>query len=244
MLEDIAIPLAVIYLVYSLIVTAAISTINRGAGTIILGLVVSTSIALVGAFIPLFQIATPQANIFIPGLLAIVIMIYVTLLAIQFVSGPLQVRLTTSFLAVVIIPLAISSIIQNQVASTRLRAETFSSLKSAADEVAIVVDSFFASNMSIIANEADNPAFSEFLAIPNYDPDQEIPEKNMRAALKLLETRESSERKFLSSYALLNKDGRNVFDTLEKNIGGLEGNNDYFTNPHGDRGTLLFTGTL
>jgi GAF domain-containing protein/HAMP domain-containing protein len=231
LLEGIAIPVAVIYLVYALIVTATISTLTRGAITIILGLVVSTLVALVGAFFPGFQVATPQADIFIPGLLAIVIMIYVTLLAIQFVSAPLQVRLTTSFLAVVIIPLAISSVIQNQVASSRLREETFSSLKSAADEVSIVLDNFIAGNMNIISIEADNPAFSEFLAIPNYDPNKAIPENNMRAALKLLETRESSERKFLSSYALLNKDGRNVFDTTEKNIGELEGNNDYFRIP-------------
>jgi GAF domain-containing protein/HAMP domain-containing protein len=231
LLEGISLPLSLIYLVYSLILTATISNMTRRASSIILGLITSTLIILAGTFFQATQIPTPQEKIIIPVVLSIVIMVYITLLAIQFVSSPLQVRLTTSFLAIVIVPLAISSVIQSQISANRLRSETFLSLKSAADEVAIVLDNFLSNNMGIISAEADNPAFSQFLSIPNFDPDKAVPEKSMQAALKLLETRESSERKFLSSYALLDKNGKNVYDTLDKNIGSIEINNDYFKVP-------------
>jgi GAF domain-containing protein/HAMP domain-containing protein len=226
-----AIPAAVIYLVFTLVVTATISDTTSGDLTIVLGLSTSALLALVGSFVTLFQTVAPQANIFTPGILAIVVMVYVTLLSYQFVSAPLRVRLTTSFIAIVIVPLAISSIIQTQVSASRLRAETFSSLGTAADEVAIVLDNFLASNASIINTEAANPAFGEYLTIASYDPDREAPRNNMRAALNLLQTRESAERKFLSSYALLNRDGKNVFDTMEKNIGLTESETDYFRVP-------------
>lgn len=230
-LESVALPVAIIYLVYSLIVTATIASAVRGTLSIISGLAMATLVALVGTFFQVYQIPTPQANVIIPVLLGIVVMIYITLLAIQFVSSPLQVRLTTSFLAVVIIPLAISSVIQSQVASNRLRAETFNSLLSTADEVSIVLDNFISNNVSIIEVEAKNPAFGKFLSIPNYDPDKQQPTNEIRAALRLLETRESAERKFLSSYALLNANGKNVFDTVDRNIGSEEGSQEYFKFP-------------
>jgi GAF domain-containing protein/HAMP domain-containing protein len=231
MLEGVTLPVAIIYLVFALIVTAIIAAITRGALTIVLGLLTATAVALFGTYVQQYQIPTPQANIIVPGLLGIVIMVYIALLAILYVSSPLQVRLTSTFLAVVIIPLAISSVIQSQVNSNRLRTETLSSLQTAADEVAIVLDNFVSSNLEIITNEADNPAFSNYLSLPNYDPDQLEPKQNMQAALKLLNTRESAERKFLSSYALLNKNGKNIYDTMDDNIGANEAATDYFNIP-------------
>jgi GAF domain-containing protein/HAMP domain-containing protein len=229
-LQDVGLPIAIIYLVFSLIMVATIAPLTRGGFTIIIGLIASTTIALAGVLTRGEQIVLPLAGVVIPGLIGVVVMVYITLLAVQFVSSPLQIRLTTSFLAVVIIPLAISSVIQSVIASNRLRSDTFASLSATADEIAITLDTFTAENAEMIASEARNPVFGDYLS--RIDSNGSLPPTpEVQAALQLLETRESSERKFLSSYALLDRNGKNLFDTLQANIGADESGGDYFITP-------------
>jgi GAF domain-containing protein/HAMP domain-containing protein len=231
LIEGVALPSAITFLIFSLTLTSITATGgSRGTMTIILGLVFSSMIALVGTFFTVFQITFSEINVIIPSLLSIVIMIYITLLVVQFISAPLQTRLASAFLAVVIVPLSITSLIQNQASLNRIRTETFQSLSATANEVTVVLDKYINNNLDIIRQEADMDAFSQYLSASPGTPESIEAERQMQIAVRLLETRESEERKALSSYALLDIHGQNLYDTDKTAIGKFE-TQDYFFQP-------------
>ncbi len=227
-----ALACAIIFLIFSLSLTSlTASTATRGSTTIILGLVFSTGMAISGAYLTGLQINLPEISVFIPGLLSVVIMIYITLLVIQFVSAPLQTRLTTAFLAMVIVPLGIGALVLNQASLSRVRTETLQGLSATASEVASVLDRFINNKLDAVRQQADMDAFTNYLS-PNPNPSQgKDAQLQMEAAIRLLQTQESSESTSLSSYALLDAAGVNVYDTDKGGIGRSEFSYDYFQQP-------------
>jgi GAF domain-containing protein/HAMP domain-containing protein len=231
LIEGVALPSAITFLIFSLTLTSITATgSSRGTMTIILGLVFSSLIALAGTFFTTYQIAFSEINVIIPGLLSIVIMIYITLLVVQFISAPLQTRLASAFLAVVIVPLSITSLIQNQASLNRIRTETFQSLSATSNEVTVVLDKYINNNLDTIRQEADIDAFSQYLSATPGTPESVEAERQMQIAVRLLETRESEERQALSSYALLDIHGQNRYDTDKNAIGTFE-TQEYFLQP-------------
>ena len=230
LISSAALPAAILFLIFSLLeATVTFTGLRLGSFTIVMGLIFSTLIALAGTYFNDYQIDLEGFNLIIPGLLGLTALVFLVILVQKLSEAHLQLRLTTAFLAILIIPLTITSIIQNQASLNRIRNETYSGLSATSSQVALVLDKFINNNLESTRQEADLDALSIYLSdVQGSPPDVE---RNMKIVMNLLLTRETDERKALSSYGLIALTGANVFDTDKNEMGKMEDGFEYFRQP-------------
>ena len=141
-------------------------------------------------------------------------MIYITMMAMQFVSATMRIQLVTAFLAIVIIPLAILAIIQSQFTYTVLSREVSQALILASKQTASGIDKFLSDSQQAVLEAAQLDIFARYLTIPKEQRRDTPNYQEMRLTLRVMDTSKSNSTIYLSSYALLDADGMNVYDTL------------------------------
>ncbi len=231
LIKGAGLPSALIFILFSLILTSIISEIRSGTGTILSGLLAASLMSLLGAFSPYATIKVPIIDIFLASFLAIALMGYIAMLAVQYISSTLQLRLTTAFIAIVIVSLSVSTIVETQVAISELRDTISSNVVITSSQVARNLDNFFDTNIKAVQQEAQLDPLIFFLDERKNGSISTARETNARMVFKMLQFRETAERVFLSSYALLDQSGINVLDTTESNRYLNEGSEPYFTEP-------------
>jgi GAF domain-containing protein/HAMP domain-containing protein len=186
--------------------------------TIILGIFVSGAAALATDFGPFPQLSLSIIKLLTPAILGALFMITVVLLAMQFVTATLRIRLVTAFLSIVIIPLSILSAIQGQFATSVLTNELNSSLRLAAQQTAIGVEQFIQDKQATVNEAAVFPIFAEYLSLPKSSRAGSAVEATLKTTLQVLDTTEVNNSIYLSSFALLDEEGNNVYDTLQDRL--------------------------
>lgn len=223
---------AVTYIIIALSLTSTIGLFRSGTMSLFLGLTTASVAALAGALSPFPQVQSETMLVVLITIMVMAIMIFILLGITQFVSTTLQIRLVTAFLAVLIVPLTISSTALSQTAIATNRNQIQQNMIDAADEVALSLDRFFENNIKVIQQEAKADIFARYFENLKTGKKEELDTAEIRMIFRVLELRESSERAYLSSYALLNAGGYNVYDTILANRGRYEGRRDYFIVPY------------
>ncbi len=224
-------PAALLFLVYCLVLTSLMSVVRSGTLTITLGLIFSAAISLVGAYSPLALLQIRDLNIFLWAIFVLAILIYAVMQAFQKFFLTLQVRLVTAFIAIVVVSISAGTFVQNQIAIQELQGNTTNNTILTADQVAISLDKFIDTTMKAVQQEALLDPLYRYLEARSQGLPAEQALDEVKTTFRLLQVRETSERVYLSSYALLDHYGTNVFNSTESNIGLSEGNETYFNEP-------------
>jgi GAF domain-containing protein/HAMP domain-containing protein len=249
MLSGIGFPAAIIFLIFTLIISSSL-TKNWQANVVIgSGILISGLAALLTDFSPIQQLSIKLIDIFIPAILGVLFMIYVVMLAMQFVSATLRVRLVTAFLAIVIIPLSLLSAIQSQFLFDAISKETNNALQLAARQTASGLDNFLGDIQRSITDISKLDILSRYLELPEEQRAGSQEEAEMKIALQVLNKQERNSSAYLTSYGLIDMNGHLLYDTLSERVNALtttgmlndmgidpypgtfEGDQDYFLVP-------------
>ena len=141
-----------------------------------------------------------------------------------FVTSTLRTKLLLAFLCVALIPLGLLAILNHRSTQTALADAANQSLFAAASQTAVRLDAFINANLNVIGAEAKLPALAEYLSLP---PDERVGSEAEARVADILQTFTHRDQVFISSYALLDLQGRNVIDTHTPNIGMDESGCDY-----------------
>lgn len=214
-------------LVYTVLLASSLLT-ERSTFTIITGIVFSIASAGVGVFtlFPKLMISSPPpAYAVILAVLALLFITSVGLMTVRFVTRALAMKLITISLIIALLPLIIISAIQSGFTSNALRDQTNQALDLAANQTATSVDSFIKTNRGLIQNEASLPAFVTYLSLPPSMRPGSPQEQQLQLTTDSISAQSGN---YLSSLALLNVTGKNVFDTNALEVGNDERNTIYF----------------
>jgi signal transduction histidine kinase/methyl-accepting chemotaxis protein len=147
----------------------------------------------------------------------------------------LRSKLVCSFLFVALLPTLLLTEINRQTTTTALTQNANQALFAAASQTALRLDSFVQTNLDAVRVEAQIPAFSQYLQLAAEHPADQLADH--LASPEALEAaavfRSLARRDPLNvlSYALINLQGVEVFDTEPYNINQSRADADYFQQP-------------
>ncbi len=134
----------------------------------------------------------------------------------------LRAKLLTAFLFIVLLSLGLLAALDSYLMSENLRHSTNKFLDVAARQYADRLDQFNEFNLESIQSEARLPAFVNYIKLRGAEPYHSQTIKEILIALQ------SRQGKDIVSYAVLNKDGINMVDTVTSYIGRDESQEIYF----------------
>ena len=134
----------------------------------------------------------------------------------------LRAKLLTAFLFIVLLSLGLLAALDSYLMSENLRQSTNRILDVAARQYADRIDQFNEFNLESLQSEARLPAFVNYIKLRGAEP---YHSQTIREILIALQSRQTSD---IASYAVLNKDGINMVDTVNEYMGRNEGNEIYF----------------
>jgi GAF domain-containing protein/HAMP domain-containing protein len=229
MVSGMGIIVAFIALIYTIIVVSAVLTSGHSDIGIIIGIAGAIVIAVMGTYPPVTQLVFPAVQIYVPTILGILVMVYLVLLSMEFVTATLPIKLITGTLAITLIPLAFLAVIENSFTQSSLQSADNQSLKMAASQSAGVIDEYVSTNLYSISIDASFPVFANYLSLPasqRYNSQEAIDLSSTVNAL--IKSRQQSN---IISYGLLDSSGVDIFDTDPINIQHYETDQEYFQLP-------------
>lgn len=128
-------------------------------------------------------------------------------------------------LALTLIPLIVLSFISNRFLQQSIQAQSNEALRVAADQTRSSIDNFIQTNLDSLELEASLSSISRYLTLDSTLRANSTEESAMQSTLLSLQTKE---KVYTPSYAILNLNGLNLYDTDRLNIGALENNTSYF----------------
>jgi GAF domain-containing protein/HAMP domain-containing protein len=228
LINGVGIPSAALILILSIVISAAGLSSQRSD----IGITVGLGFALLAAFLStvpgIHRLEFPALQIIIPAVLGILVMIYIALLAMNFITANLRVKFITGSLAIAIIPLVLLSFIQSRFVQEALQNQTNQALRLAAEQVASQIDDFLQTNLLTVEQEASLPAVVDYLAMDPAKRAGSPEEQRLRLALESMQTKQYAN---LYSYGIINMVGENIYDTDPYQIGQNERSYDYYNEP-------------
>lgn len=161
----------------------------------------------------------------IGGLIAAVALSYIFFFFRTFRDLTLRAKTTALIATLVILTVALVSGLHIFYTRAALLQNAQSSLFNAAENTANVIDNFILATLTTMRADAQIPILPEFLSTSPQDPD--YPHEAEEVAGTLLSYKNKNPV-FISSYALLNKQGRVLASTEAEEIGKDESQRDYF----------------
>lgn len=149
-------------------------------------------------------------------------------------------RLTIRFKLIVtaillgVVPVLVLSWLFNRNIRAVLTRDANQALLSVANETAILLDNFIDTNLDAIENESLFPVLATFLEAPTQEMAAPALQTELLELLHALSLRDDA----IASYAVLDKDGRNLIDTNPLNIGRDESDYLHFKTLIQNRGLL------
>ncbi len=140
------------------------------------------------------------------------------------VNSSLRIRFLTTLFFLTLTPLGFAALIASRTLETRLRENLFVQLQAGGHLTAQQVDEFVNSTLSMVKTHAQLPQVLEFLKRTDSDRDNQVI-RQMNSTLLVLSRQIPIH---VLSYAILDRSGNNVADSIYLNIGAFEGDKDYF----------------
>jgi len=141
----------------------------------------------------------------------------------------LRTKIVVVFLVMTVLSLGLLASVYNRAMRTALTDKANQALYAAASRTAVGLDAFIALHLDHIRAEALLPDIVNFMSLlPAARADSYLAGR----ATQTLETLRSQDLGFISSYALLDRHGQNLVDTLKSNIGQDESHLDCFREPY------------
>lgn len=193
------------------------------------------TIAIISA-ISIYQlnVVSPFAqfsNSTIVWIVVAVAIVIVTFTVVQLIRrkliASLRTKLIIGSMALSLIPLIMLSVINNQYIENLYREQTNQNLTTESKQTAQSIDDFITSTRKTLEVESKLAAIQDYLRLDptlRADSTQEI---QLRSTLRSLQTKSE---KYPPSYAILDLEGDNLFDTNILNLGKSESATDYFIN--------------
>jgi len=141
------------------------------------------------------------------------------------IIASIRTKLLLLALALTLIPLIILSFISNQFLRTSIEAQSNESLRVAAEQTGLSIDSFFTSNINALEIESTLGSIRNYLALETNERANSVEESALRSTLLSLQTKE---RIYQPSYAVLDLEGTNIYSTDRASIGTSEADTSYF----------------
>lgn len=176
-------------------------------------------------FVADYQIDIPQmqiVNITVGLFFGVAIFLWIIY---QFPAYPLFNKFLLLFFVATLIPTWALTYITINTTRDNLINQQYQSLLSSSTYLAGDLDTFFATTLSVVETEAKLYDFVEYLEEP--DEQGSGSELEVEVADMLADLRSRDDR-FITSYALLNRQGINIMDSTPGNIGSDESFQDYF----------------
>jgi GAF domain-containing protein/HAMP domain-containing protein len=221
--DGLAIPATFIVLVYTIILTSVTVTGVQAERDLTLGVFGAWLVSLIGLIAPFEKFSLPGSDLFFPTVLGIFAMIYLTLLAMEYVTASLRLRLTFSGLILVLLPLLAVSLIQSLLVKGSVSERIQESLLSASNQTAFRVDDFLATNRDSIARDATIPIFAQYLSSSQPSGSDDV--RDLQITFEALQKRPQQN---IVSYGLLDVTGQVKYDLNQSEIGKLEASTEYF----------------
>ncbi len=143
----------------------------------------------------------------------------------RYIVPTLRVKVLLAFLIVALFPLVVLALFNYRSTEQALTNSANQALFAAASQTAVRLDAFITAELSVIKTEAQLPILAEYL---NLFPDQQEDSRVKAQVFDILQTFTQKDAVFISSYGLLDLEGRNVIDTNSSNVNGDESAQDYF----------------
>ncbi len=226
LVDDIGILSALLAMIFTAIIGFA--SLNRGYGdtAITIGIFGAIVILVLSLLITTTKVDIPEFLVFIPALLGLLVMIYLVMMAMEFIVATLRVKLVSASLALALIPLALLSITQSQFTRDSLYQQNYDGLNLAAQKTANEVDEFITNTLNTVALNANMPAFPAYLNMDSEMRPGSDEEADIQTVFQAM--RNSPNSSYILSIGIINNAGRNIFDTKQDLIGLSEGSTDYF----------------
>lgn len=145
-------------------------------------------------------------------------------LARQFRDLSLRFKLVVAFLLVALLPLAVQGYFGFQNLSAIVTERANAELLSDANSLATEVDAFFADRLEAARTQASLVVFAEYLVMPAEGRTFSPEENRLRRSVRSLAQQDPN----ISSLAILDLEGRNVYDSSVSQIGVDESFTDYY----------------
>jgi GAF domain-containing protein/HAMP domain-containing protein len=175
---------------------------------------------------PFPQFTSTFINSVIIFLSVVVVVLFIRLTITGQILFSLRIKLTAVALAIALIPLLILSAINSRNIQESIKSQSNESLKLAAQLTVNQMDNYISSTLNSLETEAELPLFRSFLKMDTTSRADSEEEKNLIATLRSLQATETI---YVPEYAVLDRRGLNIYDTLASNIGSSESTKNYFT---------------
>lgn len=142
-----------------------------------------------------------------------------------FMTSPLHLKVIAAFWTIALFPLAILAFFNYRETEQALTRSANQALFAAASETAVRLDAFVAGNLDVIRTEAQLPKLGEHL---NLIAHKQQDDQGREQVFGILQSFTQKNPVFISSYGLLDLNGRNVVDTDGSSTGGNESDHDHF----------------
>ncbi len=184
----------------------------------------------IGAIVLTALAPFPQLNLPVVLVITLIFTVILALITayLYFVSHifvTLRVKLVVGALALVIIPLTIIAIIFNQFLQNSIQQQSNQLLRVAGAQTATSLDNFFVTNLDTIKDASLQPFMLEYLDLPPGERIGSVQESQINSTFITLKT---SKKTYAPSYALLDRYGRNLYDTEPALVGLHEGSKVFF----------------
>ncbi|MDH3675059.1 MAG: PAS domain S-box protein, partial [Anaerolineae bacterium] len=215
-----------------LVLTIALQTLPQSEANWVL--LVSVGVAVVAGAIDLLapgsQLVLTEFRNLILILGGLMILVSGTLMIQQFSAYPLTTKLILAFLIVSLLPLGLSTLLNDMNTREVLIMQARQSLSSAASKTAADIDAFITDNLDTIRTEAQLPVLITYLKLP---AEARFESAEETAVIDTLAELSRKDKVFILSYALLDTHGLNLVDTQAPYTAQDESAHTYFQKPLG-----------
>jgi signal transduction histidine kinase/HAMP domain-containing protein len=146
-----------------------------------------------------------------------------------FLRSTLRTQITVAFLAVALLSLGLLAFLYTRTTRAALTGEANQTLFAAASRTAASLDAFISVNLQAVRAEAVLPEVVAYLSLAADQRPGSVEEAKAQGTLYTL--MKKKDWFYISSYALLDHQGRNIMDLFPADIGQDESDRDYFQVP-------------
>lgn len=171
------------------------------------------------------RLALPTMNLAAGLLFTFLILAFIVLVITKFVNLSIQTKLLTGFLVVSLIPLTVIAIFYATLTTRTLTYEASQSLTIAANQTANLVETSIIDHINGIRSEALIPSLANYLSLAPEKRPGSLAESNVNLTLRTLLSKDQAN---LISYAILDLNGKSIFDTDARSLGRDESYYPYF----------------
>jgi putative methionine-R-sulfoxide reductase with GAF domain len=216
-----------------MLLTAVIATQTQpdksGQSLIWTSIVVTALILVIDIAWPFYRLGVVSSDATLASIMAaVLVLIFVGLLTIQFPSLPLTTKLIIVVLALSIVPMTIVGYASAVSSQRALVADANDSLASEAAQVAARLDAFVEYNLDSLRTEAQIGDIIELLELPT---DQRSGSEVLESTNDILSAFKQRNPTYITSYAVFDRDGIAIADTSVDEIGLEKKDREYFVQP-------------